>query len=187
MAKQLKLFPTSLEGLTIVEREPLADRRGSLQRIFCAEELHEVGWISPIAQINTTHTLKLGTVRGLHYQRQPYAEMKLVTCLQGRAFDVAVDLRAGTATFLQWFAVELSPDNHRSVLIPRGFAHGVQALSDGVELLYLHSAPHNPSAEGGISPLDGRIGIKWPLPVINLSERDSAYPSLSDSFQGLVV
>lgn len=185
MGKLLNLTTTSLNGLMIVRRERRVDHRGSFQRVFCAEELREAGWLSPIAQINVAHTSLRGTVRGMHFQNKPYAEMKLVTCMKGKVFDVAVDLRAGAATFRQWFARELTPEGCESMLVPPGFAHGIQALTDEVELLYVHSAPHSPESESGISPMDPLIGIKWPLPVGNLSQRDASFPALSASFRGL--
>jgi dTDP-4-dehydrorhamnose 3,5-epimerase len=136
-----------LRGLVAVQRHRLADARGSLSRLFCAQELAAAGWAWPVVQINHTVTLHRGAVRGMHYQRAPHTEAKLVSCLRGAVWDVAVDLRAGSPTFLQHRALELSADNGTALLIPPGFAHGFQALSDGVELLYFHSAAHAPAAE----------------------------------------
>ena len=136
-----------LPGLQRIERMRLGDARGFLARVFCADELARVGWQKPIAQLNHSYTAARGTVRGMHYQRPPHAEMKLVSCLRGAVWDVAVDLRRESPTFLGWHAEELSADNGRALLIPEGFAHGFQTLSDDVELLYCHSAPHAPAAE----------------------------------------
>jgi dTDP-4-dehydrorhamnose 3,5-epimerase len=130
-------------------------------------------------------TLRRGTVRGLHFQRPPHAEAKLVTCLHGQVFDVAVDLRAGSPTFLQWHAEELTESNGRSLLIPEGFAHGFQTLSEHCELLYVHSATFVPSSEGGINAHDNAIGVDWPLPIAELSERDASHPLLDAEFGGL--
>ena len=179
------VFDTQLPGVRVVERVVRGDERGSLSRLFCADELARAGWRTPIAQINQTITRARGTVRGLHFQRPPHAEMKLVTCLRGAVWDVAVDLRAGSPTFLQWHAEELSAANRRAMLIPEGFAHGLQTLTDDVELLYCHSAPHVPDAEGGIDPRDARLAIQWPLPITVLSQRDSSHPALGSDFTGI--
>ena len=181
----LAVTPLPLPGLARVQRQPLGDERGFFARIFCADELAAAGWAVSIAQINHSHTARRGSVRGMHYQRPPHAEMKLVTCLRGTVWDVAVDLRAGSPTFLQWHAELLSADNHCALLIPPGFAHGFQAQTDGAELLYCHSAPHAPGAEAGLHPLDARLGIAWPLPVQGLSARDAGQAPLADAFQGV--
>jgi dTDP-4-dehydrorhamnose 3,5-epimerase len=176
---------TTIDGLQIVERKPIGDARGFLCRIFCDDELSSVGWRGGVAQINHTLTGKRGTVRGMHFQRPPHAEFKLVSCIKGEVWDVAVDLRARSPTFLQWYGEHLSAENHRALLIPAGFAHGFQALSDGVELLYCHSAPYVPAAESGLTPTDPRLGISWPLPVIEVSARDSGHPLLTKQFEGM--
>jgi dTDP-4-dehydrorhamnose 3,5-epimerase len=176
---------TPLAGLVSVQRQPLADSRGFLARMFCAQDLAPAGWTWPIAQINHTHTLQRGTVRGLHFQHPPAAEAKLVSCLRGAVWDVAVDLRAGSPTFLQWFGRELSAANHQALLIPPGFAHGFQTLADDCEMFYLHSAPYAPAAEGGLDALDPRLAITWPLPVAERSPRDAEHPLLTPAFAGL--
>ncbi len=176
-----------LPGLKVVERQNLGDPRGFLSRMFCAEELAAAGWTSPIAQINLTRTLQRGTVRGMHYQHPPHAEMKLVNCLRGAVLDIAVDLRSGSPTFLQWQAEELSAENRRSMLIPEGFAHGFQTLTDDCELLYFHSEIHVPGSEGALSALDPRLNIGWPLEVTEMSERDRLHPRLTDQFTGLIL
>lgn len=179
------LIETGIGGLRIVERQRLGDERGFLSRLFCAEELASAGWDKPVAQINHTWTQARGTVRGLHFQRPPHAEMKLVTCLRGAVWDVGLDLRSGSPTFLQWRAVELSADNGRALLIPQGFAHGFQALTDDCELLYLHSAPYAAQAEGGLSATDPALGIDWPLPIALRSGRDEHHPCVTPEFTGL--
>lgn len=176
---------TGIEGLHVVERQRLGDDRGFLSRLFCAGELAAAGWRIPVAQINHTWTKIKGTVRGMHFQRSPHAEMKLVSCLRGAVWDVALDLRTGSPTFLQWRAVELSADNGRALLIPEGFAHGFQALNDDCELLYMHSAPFAAVAEGGISATDPALAIEWPLPIALQSERDQMFPRLPTGFTGL--
>lgn len=173
--------------LKIIERQQLGDSRGFLSRLFCAEELGAAGWCKPIAQINQTLTQKQGTIRGMHFQRPPHTEMKLVTCLRGAIWDVAVDLRAGSPTLLQWHAEKLSAANHRALLIPERFAHGFQALSDDCELLYLHSAPYAPESDAGLNPKDPMLSITWPLVITELSARDAQHPMLNDQFKGVTL
>lgn len=176
---------TPLAGLKLIERKPIDDTRGFLARVFCAEELSIAGWNKGIAQINHTLTQRRGTVRGMHFQRSPHMEMKLVSCLRGAVWDVAVDLRAGSPTFLKWHAVELSAKNHRAMLIPEGFAHGFQTLSDDCELLYLHSAAYALKAEGGVQPQDLMLAINWPLPIAEISPRDAQHELLTREYTGL--
>jgi dTDP-4-dehydrorhamnose 3,5-epimerase len=176
-----------LSGLKVVERQKLGDARGFLARMFCAEELAAAGWKKPVSQINHTHSAKAGTLRGLHFQRPPHAEMKLVSCLRGAVFDVAVDLRQGSPTFLRWHAEELSAVNNRALLIPEGFAHGFQTLTDDVEMLYCHSAPYVAGAEGGCNPFDPRLAIDWPLPASATSERDANHPMIGADFEGILL
>lgn len=182
---RLVLTCLPLSGLTLVQRQPAKDERGSLARLFCAQELAVAGWAGPIAQINHSHTARRGTLRGLHYQLPPYAEMKLVSCLCGDVWDVAVDLRHGSPTFMQWHAERLSADNGCALIIPPGFAHGFQALSDNAVLLYCHSAPYEPMAEAGLHPLDPCLGLEWPLPVGKLSPRDAGQAFLPADFEGV--
>jgi dTDP-4-dehydrorhamnose 3,5-epimerase len=181
----LTLHRTPIADLVVVERVSRVDARGSLTRIFCGEELAAAGWRVAIAQINQTVTRTRGTVRGLHYQCPPHAEVKLVSCLRGAVWDVAVDLRRGSPTFMHWHAEELSAENRHAMLIPEGFAHGMQSLTDDAELLYCHSASYAPHAEAGLHPRDPRIGVTWPLPIAALSERDAAHPPLPNDFEGL--
>lgn len=174
-----------LRGLNLIERQRLGDSRGFLSRIFCAEELATVGWCKPIAQINHTYTASRGTVRGMHFQRPPHPEMKLVSCIHGEVWDVAVDVRADSPTFLHWQAERLSADNGQALLIPEGFAHGFQTLTDDVELLYCHSAVYNSNAEAGLNPQDARLAITWPLPISELSTRDADHPPIESEFEGV--
>ncbi len=174
-----------LVGLKRIERQPIVDSRGFLARMFCNEQLAYAGWLKPVAQINHTGTVKKGTVRGLHFQSEPFAEMKLVSCLQGEVWDVAIDLRVGSPTFLQWHAEQLSAENGCALLIPEGFAHGFQALTDNVELLYCHSEAYAAQAECGLNPNDPRLGIEWPLATSELSVRDAAHPLIKSDFEGV--
>lgn len=174
-----------LAGLKRVERHRLSDSRGFLSRLFCAEELATAGWSKPIAQINHTFTTKCGTVRGMHFQKPPHSEMKLVSCIRGEVWDVAVDLRTGSPTFLHWHAELLSADNGRALLVPEGFAHGFQTLTEDVELLYFHSFAYSPSAEAGLNPQDARLTISWPLSITELSDRDVSHPPITSEFEGI--
>ena len=179
------IIDTPIIGLKVIQRKPIGDGRGYLARIFCADQLKNAGWQKTIAQINQTVTKKRGTIRGMHFQNTPYAEMKLVSCLQGEIWDVAVDLRKNSPTFLQWYAEKLTSENCRALLIPEGFAHGFQTLSDNCELIYLHSAPYFREAEAGIRSNDPMLNISWPLEFFEISTRDLEYPLLSEQFTGI--
>lgn len=187
MSGRFTLLETPMAGLHLIERLRLGDARGFLTRLFCAEELAGLGFDGPVAQINETGTEIAGTVRGMHYQLPPFAEIKLVTCVAGAVLDVAIDLRRGSPTFLQHFATELSAENSRSLLIPRGFAHGFQTLSPGVRMIYAHSAPYRAEAEAGLNALDPALRLDWPLPPANLSARDRGHPFLSSEFSGVAT
>jgi len=176
---------TTIQNLFALTRHPHKDNRGFLSRIFCSKELEPFGWDTPIAQINHTNTEKSGTIRGLHFQYAPHAEMKLITCIRGKIWDVAVDLRPDSPTFLQYHGVILSAKNHISFLIPQGFAHGFQTLTDNAELLYCHSKPYDKKAEGGLNPNDPSLSIKWPTAVTEISARDKAHTFLNDDFHGV--
>jgi dTDP-4-dehydrorhamnose 3,5-epimerase len=178
---------TLLSGLKIIERQQLGDDRGFLARLFCAEELGAAGWNQPVVQINQTLTQEQGTIRGMHYQKPPHAEMKLVTCLHGAIWDVAVDLRHSSPTFLKWHGQELSADNHRALLIPEGFAHGFQTLTDNCEIIYLHSRAYKPDAEVGLNATDPQLSINWPHPVKGLSSRDTQHRMINPQFQGITL
>ncbi|MEO7433192.1 MAG: dTDP-4-dehydrorhamnose 3,5-epimerase family protein [Dokdonella sp.] len=179
------VVPTSLDGLFEIASAPIADNRGRFTRLFCEDELATIRPSIHFTQINLSETTRAGTVRGLHYQKPPAAEAKLIRCLRGRVFDVAVDLRAGSATFLLWHAVELSGENGKSIFIPEGFAHGFQALSDDVQLLYMHTTAWTPANEAGILHDDLMISIPWPLAVTSISEKDRCYKPIDPSYGGV--
>lgn len=182
----MKVHATDIAGLSWVETALRQDARGEFARLFCARELAALIGDRRIVQANRSLTRAAGAVRGMHFQRAPHAEMKLVRCLRGRVLDVAVDLRAGSPTFLRWQARELSAANAQMFVIPEGFAHGFQVLEPDSELLYLHTAFYEPAAEGGLSPTDPALNIAWPLPVRDLSERDASHAPISTDFRGLV-
>ncbi len=178
---------TPLEKLVLVQRKILEDQRGFLSRFYCADEFREAGVDKPIAQINHTLTFKKGAVRGLHFQCQPYSETKLVSCLKGAIFDVAVDLRRDSSTFLHWHGEILSAENRKSLLIPEGYAHGFQALTEDCELIYLHTMAFRSEAEDALNVTDPILNIAWPLPISDISERDSSHPFISSDYQGIIL
>jgi len=183
----MTLIETSIPGVLIIESTAFQDNRGAFSRLFCSRELQEVVGPRTIVQINHSQTRSVGAVRGLHYQNPPYAEMKIVRCLKGRVFDVAVDLRQDSPTFLKWTAVELSPENHRAFVIPEGCAHGFQVLDEDSQLLYLHTAFYNPNAEGAVRFDEPRISVNWPLAPTDLSARDLNHPHLKENFKGIAL
>ncbi|MEM9644689.1 MAG: dTDP-4-dehydrorhamnose 3,5-epimerase family protein [Planctomycetota bacterium] len=180
-ASRFRIDQPPLHGLRVLTRKPIGDERGFLERLFCTSDLVEVLNGSSIQQINRTLTSQKGTVRGLHYQRTPHAEKKIISCLRGEVFDVAVDLRRDSDTYLQWHAERLSESNHRMFVIPEGFAHGFQTLTENCELLYFHTQPHAPAFEGGIHAQDPHLSITWPLEISCLSERDRSLPVHDDN------
>ena len=180
-------FDTPLSGLRLLQRKRIEDTRGFLSRFYCSEELENYGLDKPINQINHTFTRQKGAVRGLHYQQPPHTEIKLVSCLKGEIFDVVVDLRRNSPTFLHWHGEVLSESNQRSLLIPTGFAHGFQTLTEDCELIYLHTAPYVKEAEAAFNVIDPRVGIEWPLEITELSERDRSHPMIKLDFEGMVL
>ena len=187
MNARFDVLATPIAGLQVLQSKPIGDDRGYLERLFCMDELQALLPGKRIEQINHTLTSGRGTVRGLHFQHPPHAETKFVHCLRGEVFDVAVDLRRGSPTFLRWHAEVLSAANHRTFVIPEGFAHGFQALADDCEMLYFHTAAYRQTAEGGLHAKDPRLAIRWPLPVAGLSPRDAAHAFLDAHFDGVAA
>jgi dTDP-4-dehydrorhamnose 3,5-epimerase len=181
----MKFHSTPLAGLILIETAPIQDERGRFTRIFCETECAELRTNLHWAQINVSSTSYKGTVRGMHFQYPPAAEVKLIRCLQGRVFDVAVDLRADSPTFLHWHGVELSETGPIQFFIPAGFAHGFQALTDNVQLLYLHTTAWNRRYEGTLRHDDPALSIAWPLPVTHVSEKDRNTSLLDGTFTGV--
>jgi dTDP-4-dehydrorhamnose 3,5-epimerase len=178
---RLSFAPLRLPGCHVVEGGTVADARGRFARWFCADEFASAAPGFHIAQVNWSRTHAAGTVRGMHRQRAPHAEAKLIRCLRGRVYDVAVDLREDSPTYLQWQAVELAEGDGRAVLLAAGIAHGFQALTDDAELLYCHDAAYAPGAEAGVRHDDPRLGIAWPLPVVAVSDKDRAWPLIGEA------
>lgn len=176
---------TSIENLFTLQTSRIEDDRGYLSRLFCSEEMREFGWSAPILQVNYTQTLSKGTVRGFHFQNPPYAEYKYVRCTKGKVYDVALDLRGESKTFLQTHAQVLSEDNDICFLIPPGVGHGFQSLTDNAELLYMHSQLYSPEYDDGVNPLDPRITANWPLEISSMSEKDRNRPYLLTTYKGV--
>lgn len=176
--------PLALGGAFLIDLEKREDSRGFFSRYFCEKEYSshdlETRWV----QMNTSLTRQPGSVRGLHFQRPPKAEAKVVRCLSGAIWDVLVDLRMGSPSFGKWLGFELNDDNRTMLYIPKGFAHGFQTLTDNCEMLYFHTATYQAGVEGGLNALDFRLAIKWPLGVTILSNRDRSHPMLTNEFEG---
>ena len=181
------VIDTSIEGLKVVQRKPNPDDRGFLSRLYCVDDFKLMGVHKPISQINHTLTNRMGVIRGMHYQLPPFAEVKLVSCIKGEIFDVAVDLRKDSPTYLKWHAELLNEKNQNSFLIPEGFAHGFQTLSNDCELIYLHTAPYSNEHERGINYADKKINISWPLDISEISDRDQSHPMIEDDFEGIIL
>lgn len=176
---------TTLEGVYEVMPEPIGDSRGWFARTYCKKEFSAIGHTKEWLQLNHSFTAERGTLRGLHYQVRPFREIKLVRCIAGAVYDVVIDLREGSATFMQWTGIELSAQNKKMLYIPEGFAHGFQTLADNSELIYHHSEYYTPGAEAGIRYNDSSIGIQWPLPVSVISDRDRQHPDIDHHFKGI--
>jgi dTDP-4-dehydrorhamnose 3,5-epimerase len=149
--------------------------------------MKEFGWNDQVKQINFSQTSKKGTVRGMHMQFSKYSEYKLVTCIKGSIFDVAVDLRKESQTFLSYYSIQLDQINKLSLMIPPGFAHGFQAIEEDSQIIYTHSKEYHKDYEGGFTPIDPDIKVQWPLPVVELSDRDKNLPFLKDLIQSNIL
>lgn len=176
-----------LQGLYVIRPRILQDNRGLFARTFCKNEFATIGFQQEFVQFNHSFNTTKGTLRGMHFQHPPYAETKLIRCIQGEAYDVAVDLRRDSPTYLQHFGVVLSAENMYSILIPEGFAHGFQTLADNTILIYHHTQFYTPQADAGIRHDDPALRIDWPLPILNLSEKDKNYPLIDISFNDITI
>lgn len=181
----MRFITTPLAKAYFVECEPFIDERGVFARTFCREEFSEIGFDGHIEQVNYSFTRRRGTIRGMHYQLPPACETKIVRCVRGKIFDVMVDLRKGSPTFLRWFGCELTEENMRMMVVPEGYAHGFQSLTDDAGLIYLVSAPYSPVHERGLRYDDPLLAIEWPLPAGVVSERDRRNPLIDGNFQGI--
>jgi dTDP-4-dehydrorhamnose 3,5-epimerase len=181
----MNFISTPLTGSFIIEPAPFTDERGWFARYYCEREFEAIGHDKHWVQMNHSVTYQKGALRGMHYQVDPHKEIKMVKCIAGAVFDVIIDIREGSDTFMQWHGEELSATNRRMFYIPEGFAHGFQCLTDHCELLYHHSEFYKSGYEGGIRYNDPRIGIKWPLEVTTISSRDQQHPFLDEKFKGV--
>ncbi|MFD1519508.1 dTDP-4-dehydrorhamnose 3,5-epimerase [Pseudonocardia yunnanensis] len=177
----MQITPTPLPGSALIDLTLLEDDRGFFARMFCRQEFIEAGLEPLVEQANVSFNHKAGTLRGLHYQLEPNAETKLVRCSRGAIYDVIVDLRAESPTYLRWFGAELTADNRTAMYVPRSFAHAYLTLTDGVEVSYQVSTPYTPGAERGLRWDDPTIGIDWPIPPVIVSDKDANWPLLSEA------
>lgn len=180
----MKFIPTILNGSFTIQLDPINDERGWFARYFCKKEFSTIGHNKEWVQMNHSFSLKKGTLRGMHFQKPPYSEIKLVRCIQGSVFDVIIDLRKDSPTFLKWFGTELSAENKLMMYIPEGFAHGFQTLEDNSGLLYMHTAYYSPEAEDGLRYNDPQVNISWPIEISEISMRDTNHDIL-EKFNGL--
>lgn len=175
----MKFQPTTIAGAYIVDAEPFSDARGIFARFYCSREAYNEGIALKPLQVNFSSNFHAGTVRGLHYQLPPFEEMKFVRCIRGSVLDVFVDLRPTSTTYGEVFTSELSAQNHRGLVVPTHCAHGYQALTDGAEVLYVTTNFYARESERGLRPDDPALGINWPLPITEISEKDAAWPDFS--------
>lgn len=176
---------TTLPGAYVIELEPFVDERGFFARTFCQNEFEKIGHHKAFVQINHSSTIQKGTLRGMHYQVPPGAEIKLIRCISGEVYDVIIDLRKGSPSFLKHYGVILSPESMNMIYVPEGFAHGFLTLKDNTQLIYHHTAYYSPSDERGLNYKDPSLDIKWPMEFVLTSDRDLQHPFIDNSFTGI--
>lgn len=181
----MEVKSTSLKGVFIIEFAKHQDARGFFTRSFCLKEIQKLVKINSIVQVNQSFSKKAGTLRGLHFQKPPFEEVKIVKCLKGAVVDVVVDIRKDSETFLQYEMVHLSEKNQQLIIIPEGFAHGFQTLENNTELLYFHSQFYSPESEGGLHFNDPKLKVCWPKEITTISERDKRFKFLESDFKGI--
>lgn len=177
--------PTGLNGSFIVIPEPFTDERGWFARTYCKNEFAKIGHAGEWVQMNHSFTKQKGSIRGMHYQPPPHSEIKLVRCIAGAAYDVIIDLRKNSPTFLHFFGAGISAANKKMMYIPEGFAHGFQTLTDDCELVYNHSQFYTPGVEAAIKYNDPAININWPMTVSSISAKDDNHPNIDSNFKGI--
>jgi dTDP-4-dehydrorhamnose 3,5-epimerase len=177
----LRFEATTLAGVWLIEPVPVRDERGSFARTFCAQEFAGHGLEAGFVQHSASQSGRKGTLRGMHFQRAPHSEVKVVSCLKGAIWDVIIDLRPESTTYRRWQGFELTAENHRRLYVPEGFAHGFQTLCDDTEVGYLISAFYAPLAAAGVRHDDPAFAIEWPLPPTVISEKDRAWPAWLDA------
>jgi dTDP-4-dehydrorhamnose 3,5-epimerase len=183
----MNFIPTALAGGYEIKFNVHSDNRGWFTRFYSKDLFKSIGLSKEWLQMNHSYTRTKGAIRGMHFQYPPFSEGKMVRCISGAVYDVMVDLRSGSPTFLKWVGVELSPSNQNAVFIPEGFAHGFQTLTEDCELIYLHTAIYNPASEGGLKYDDPYLNIDWPLPVTEISDRDKAHLLIDERFEAVIL
>lgn len=181
----MKFSPTALAGSFLIDLEPFSDDRGWFARTYCKKEFEQIGHAGEWVQLNHSFTTLKGSVRGMHFQYPPHTEIKMVRCIAGAVYDVIIDVRNGSSSFLQWFGAELSAQNRKMLYIPEGFAHGFQTLTDNCELIYHHTSFYTPGAEGAVRFDEKKVNIQWPLEISDISSRDKQHLYLDNSFTGI--
>lgn len=181
----MKFAETPLKGAYIIETEPFKDSRGLFARTYCKNEFQQIGHHKEFVQFNHSMTVQKGTIRGMHYQVPPSAEIKLIRCVRGCVFDVIIDIRENSPSFLSYVSVELSEDNMKIIYVPEGFAHGFQTLENNTQLIYHHTQFYTPENERGIRYNDPAIHINWPLDAVNITEKDQNYSLIDNHFKGI--
>jgi dTDP-4-dehydrorhamnose 3,5-epimerase len=174
----MKFSKTGLKDAMLIDLDKFADNRGFFARSFCAEEFTKAGLVSVFPQANHSYNAAKGTLRGMHYQKAPHGEVKIVRAMQGAILDVIIDLRPDSPSYLKWEGFELTAENFRALYVPVGFAHGFQTLSDETHVTYQVSYPYTPGTEGGVRWDDPTFAIDWPLPVSSISDKDAAWPDV---------
>lgn len=182
----MKFFETELKGAFIIELEPRRDERGLFVRTFCKREFAGINHTKEFVQFNQSVSLQKGTLRGLHFQVPPSSEIKLIRCIRGKVFDVIIDLRMGSPTFLQHIEVILSDEKMNMIYVPEGFAHGFQTLEDNSHMIYHHTEYYTPENERGLNYSDPALNILWPLEPVNVSEKDQKHPFIDHNFNGII-
>jgi len=183
----MRITKLPLKDSFVIEFPHFKDKRGMFARIFCKKEFEKNGLENDFVQINHSLTKMKGSIRGMHFQFPPHAETKVVKCIKGSVFDVIIDLRKDSPTFLKWYGEILSAENMKAIYIPEGFAHGFQTLEDSCELIYLHSEFYIPEGEGAVRYNDPKINIKWPITVTEISEKDKNISLINKGFEGIKI
>ena len=184
---KFKKTNTKIKDLIVVNRNIFIDTRGSLLRIFSKKGFNKLGYAELVDSINVTEVKNKGTIKGFHFQKPPHSEIKIVTCIKGSISDVAIDLRSSSKTFLSHHTEKLSERNKKSIVIPKGFAHGFQALEDNCIILYIHSNSYQKKSESGLNVLDKKLNVKWPIKINKISARDRGFKYIDNNFEGLKI
>lgn len=187
LGDKFKFIKTKIKGIYVIIPNPFEDHRGMFMRIYCKNEFKEIDFQKEIININHSATKIKGSIRGMHFQYPPKAEFKIIKCIKGSIFDVAVDLRKNSPTLLKYYSEILSADNMKMLFVPEGFAHGFQSLEKDIEMIYYTTEFYYPEYEGGIRYNDPKINVKWPLKITEISDKDKNQSLLSDNFEGIEV